>query len=93
MVLITKLIFTCKIEYILEREKLFLLSVDFRCSPKAWHENLAREAANPRLSILLAVDNLNIDENDKKDKVEENGDSNEQFLSVCLREKKDLNGI
>ena len=70
---------TCKIESILEKEKLFLLSVDFRCSPKAWHEKLAREAANPRLSISLAVENLDIDENDKKDKVAENKEMNDQL--------------
>jgi hypothetical protein len=57
-----------------------------------WNEKLSREAGNPRLSISLAVGNLNIDEYDKKDK-KENGDSNEKLLSVCSLEKKDLNGI
>ena len=57
----------------------------FRCSPKAWDEKLAKEAANPRLSISLAIGNLERDENVKKEELaedKEENDINDQLLSV-----------
>lgn len=56
-----------------------------RCSPQAWDEKVAREAANPRLSISPAPEEVEKDaKKEEEDETEEDDKNDQQHLSVCL---------
>ena len=60
-----------------------------RCSPKAWNEKLAREAANPILSVSLAKEIVGMGRSEGKKDVSDNQEENvrnDQFLSVNWKE-------
>ena len=51
----------------------------FRCSPKAWQEQISRESANLRLSISLAKENAEREECESHEEITDDTVKYEQF--------------